>query len=89
MRTVTRRERRQRLNQPRGAVQPKAKKADGIQHPQMCGASTGTINVYQEGKLTEASMVDGTFIQIAPVALPIAQGTVITALYALDSLGNV
>jgi len=38
-------------------------------------------------------MVDGTFIQIAPVALPMAQGTVrgtvITALYALDSLGNV
>ena len=34
-------------------------------------------------------MVDGTFIQIAPVALPIAQGAVITALYALDSLGNV
>jgi hypothetical protein len=47
------------------------------------------MNVYQEGKLTEASMVDGTFIQIAPVALPIAQGAVITALYALDSLGNV
>jgi hypothetical protein len=38
-------------------------------------------------------MVDGTFVQIAPVALPIAQGTVrgtvITAVYALDSLGNV
>jgi hypothetical protein len=38
-------------------------------------------------------MVDGTFIQIAPVALPTAQGTVrrtvITAVYALDSLGNV
>jgi hypothetical protein len=51
------------------------------------------MNVYQEGKLTEASMVDGTFIQIAPVALPIAQGTVrgtvVTAVYALDSLGNI
>ena len=38
-------------------------------------------------------MVDGTFVQIAPVALPIAQGTAmgtgITAVYALDSLGNV
>ena len=38
-------------------------------------------------------MIDGTFVQIAPVALPMAQGTVrgtvITALYALDSLGNV
>ena len=38
-------------------------------------------------------MVDGTFVQIAPVALPIAQGTVrgtvVTAVYALDSLGNV
>ena len=34
-------------------------------------------------------MVDGTFVQIAPVALPTAQGTVITAVYALDSLGNV
>ena len=29
------------------AVQVKAKKADGIQHPQMCGASTGTMNVYR------------------------------------------
>jgi hypothetical protein len=29
------------------AVQAKAKKADGIQHPQMCGASTGTMNVYR------------------------------------------
>ena len=32
-------------------------------------------------------MVDGTFVQIAPVALPIAQGTargtVVTAVYAL------
>jgi hypothetical protein len=40
----------------------------------------------------EASMVDGTFVQIAPVALPTAQGTVretvITAVYTLDSLGN-
>ena len=38
-------------------------------------------------------MVDGTFVQIAPVVLPIAQGTVrgtvVTAVYALDSLGNV
>ena len=38
-------------------------------------------------------MADGTFVQIAPVALPVAQGTVrgavITAVYALDSLGNV
>ena len=37
-------------------------------------------------------MVDGHFIQIAPVALHIHQGTVretmVTALYALDSLGN-
>ena len=30
-------------------------------------------------------MVDSTFVQIAPVA----RGTVITAVYALDSLGNV
>ena len=29
------------------AVQAKAKKADGIQHPQMCGASTGKMNVYR------------------------------------------
>ena len=29
------------------AVQAKAKKSDGIQHPQMCGASTGTMNVYR------------------------------------------
>jgi len=29
------------------AVQAKAKKADGILHPQMCGASTGTMNVYR------------------------------------------
>ena len=29
------------------AVQAKAKKADGIRHPQMCGASTGTMNVYR------------------------------------------
>jgi len=38
-------------------------------------------------------MVDGTFVQIAPVALPMAQGTVrgtvVTAVYALDSPGNV
>jgi Tfp pilus tip-associated adhesin PilY1 len=38
-------------------------------------------------------MVDSTFVQIAPVALPMAQGTVrgtvITAVYALDSLGTV
>jgi hypothetical protein len=38
-------------------------------------------------------MVDGQFIQIAPVALHIHQGTVretmVTVLYALDSLGNV
>ena len=38
-------------------------------------------------------MVDGTFVQIAPVALPIAQGTargtVVTAVYALDNLGTV
>jgi len=29
------------------AVQAKAKKADGIPHPQMCGALTGTMNVYR------------------------------------------
>jgi hypothetical protein len=29
------------------AVQGKAKKADGIQHPRRCGASTGTMNVYR------------------------------------------
>ena len=29
------------------AVQARAKKADGIRHPQMCGASTGTMNVYR------------------------------------------
>lgn len=29
------------------AVLAKAKKADGIQHPQMCGASTGMMNVYR------------------------------------------
>jgi len=29
------------------AVQEKAKKPDGIQHPQMCGASTGRMNVYR------------------------------------------
>jgi hypothetical protein len=29
------------------AVQGKAKKTDGIQHPRMCGASTGTMNVYR------------------------------------------
>jgi len=29
------------------AVEGKAKKADGIQHPRMCGASTGTMNVYR------------------------------------------
>jgi hypothetical protein len=29
------------------AVEGKAKKADGIRHPQMCGASTGTMNVYR------------------------------------------
>jgi hypothetical protein len=29
------------------AVRGKAKKADGIQHPRMCGASTGTMNVYR------------------------------------------
>ena len=38
-------------------------------------------------------MVDSSFVQIAPVALPIAQGTVrgtvITAVYVLDSLGSV
>ena len=38
-------------------------------------------------------MVDGQFIQIASVALHLHQGTVretmVTALYALDSLGNV
>ena len=28
-------------------VRAKAKKADGIQHPQMCGASTGKMNVYR------------------------------------------
>jgi hypothetical protein len=28
-------------------VDAKAKKADGIQHPRMCGASTGTMNVYR------------------------------------------
>jgi hypothetical protein len=38
-------------------------------------------------------MVDGTFVQIAPVALPTAQGDGEGdgghGLYALDSLGNV
>jgi len=38
-------------------------------------------------------MADSTFVLIAPVALPTAQGTVrgtvMTAVYALDSLGNV
>ena len=38
-------------------------------------------------------MVDSQFIQIAPVALHIHQGTVrettATVLYALDSLGNI
>jgi hypothetical protein len=29
------------------AVQAKAKKADGSQHPRMCGASTGMMNVYR------------------------------------------
>jgi hypothetical protein len=29
------------------AVEAKAKKADGIQHPRMCGASTGTMNAYR------------------------------------------
>jgi hypothetical protein len=29
------------------AVEAKAKKADGIQHLRMCGASTGTMNVYR------------------------------------------
>jgi hypothetical protein len=29
------------------AVQAKVKKADGIQHPHMCGASTGIMNVYR------------------------------------------
>src|SRR5436309_8561696 len=29
------------------AVEARAKKADGIQHPRMCGASTGTMNVYR------------------------------------------
>ena len=29
------------------AVQAKAKKSDGIQHPQMCGASTGRMNMYR------------------------------------------
>jgi hypothetical protein len=29
------------------AVEAKGKKADGIQHPRMCGASTGTMNVYR------------------------------------------
>jgi len=29
------------------AIEAKAKKADGIQHLQMCGASTGTMNVYR------------------------------------------
>ena len=29
------------------AIQAKAKKADGIRHPQMCGASTGMMNVYR------------------------------------------
>ncbi len=37
-------------------------------------------------------MAAGTFVQIAPVALPMAQGTVrgtvITIVYALDSLGH-
>jgi hypothetical protein len=29
------------------AVGARAKKADGIRHPRMCGASTGTMNVYR------------------------------------------
>ena len=29
------------------AVQAKAKKSDGIRHPQMCGASTGRMNMYR------------------------------------------
>ena len=29
------------------AVEASGKKADGIQHPRMCGASTGTMNVYR------------------------------------------
>ena len=29
------------------AIEAKAKKVDGIQHPRMCGASTGTMNVYR------------------------------------------
>jgi hypothetical protein len=29
------------------AVEAKGKKADGIHHPRMCGASTGTMNVYR------------------------------------------
>jgi hypothetical protein len=44
-------------------------------------------------RFREASMVDGQFIQIALVALHIHHGTVretmVTVLYALDSLGNV
>jgi hypothetical protein len=43
--------------------------------------------------LLEVSMIDGTLVQIAPVALPISQGTmrgtVATAVYALGSFGNV
>ena len=44
-------------------------------------------------RLQEASMVDGQLIQITSVALHLHQGTVretmVTVLYALDSLGNV
>jgi hypothetical protein len=29
------------------AIEANAKKADGIQHPRMCGASTGMMNVYR------------------------------------------
>jgi hypothetical protein len=29
------------------AIEAQAKKADGIQHPRMCGASTGMMNVYR------------------------------------------
>ena len=34
------------------AIEAHAKKSDGIQHPRMCGASTGMMNVYRTGRQT-------------------------------------
>jgi hypothetical protein len=51
------------------------------------------VNESAGNDLREASMADGQFIQMSSVALHIHQGTVretmVTVLYALDSLGNV